>query len=822
VIKRTRLLSYLYFLLSVILFSSCESQNESSAWDVVDSNSLLVFESGKLPSVSDTAIEFYFFKKTNFYLSSIQKLSKDNFDILYSYLLSKGSYDSLLKSKSLIGQKITNRLFNGVEIYEVKSADNKIQLTFAYLHGIFTLSKSSVLIENAIRVFQNREKRSFKVINSELFQFPSLKSDRGNLYTNINSLTEFFFINSSLLKSIPILKEFNSLSIYDVRLQNDFYSLTGFSLGGNSSLRSFQKQSPVTFNVAKFIPNYSNALLHFGISDFVSFKEVMDSSFLKRFIPGNEIAFISTRNNEGSLMALVEFDPESSREFDFVTDYSEAYSNYLIQSVDGSELKKGFGRIFPDILFEFCIVKDNYLFLSQSVEELKSIIDAIESDETWGKTVDYQKFIEKGLQESNVTLIVKRPDLLSASNDVLKDYPDLVDAFSKVNWYSIQISALDNHFYSNVNFSLGSSLSEEPEIKKNVKSDFLELPGAVRFASLVKNHITGQQELIIQDSDLVVYLISLKDGVIWKKQIDEPIQGPLEQLDYYKNGKLQYFFSTKGKLYIIDRLGRDVTGFPKATPSNIRFSSLVDYDKTKNYRFLTSSETNEVYLFDKSGKNINDWGPKKFKNEIIQSPQHIKIDGKDYFIILLSDGSVQVFNRQGDVVNTFKTRESLSGDFSIESGITFSTAHINYVSKEGLVIKQSLKGEILKTYNLLRGKDSKFLLKRVNNSDKVFYYRTDSDKIVVFDKEGTVLFEKQNSGSMNLDFQCIETKNREVVFSFFDLEQKLVQVFDRSGNSLIKIPIESDVNPLFGSGKTKTEFGIFSFPGNSVVFNPIH
>jgi hypothetical protein len=811
--------------LLIILFSSCEPPIQVSLWDAIDSNNtLLVLESRYSPSLPDKNFESFFLKKDYLYLSTVQRSSKNDFDILYSYLMTKDLYDSLLISKSnLKNQKIIKRLLNGIEICEVKSDHKEGQLTFAYISGIFVVSKSSLLIENAIRVFQSKEKRSFKSNNSELFQFPSLKSDHGNVYVNNDNFSEIY--SQSLLKSIPLLKEFKSLSVYDLKSDSRFLSLNGFSVGINSSLSLFQNQKPVALKVARYVPNYSTFLVDFGISDFYSFGERLDSAFLKTFPIGSEIAFVSTEDNENGLLAFVEFKSGSSSDFDFITSYSETYSNCQIRSVNGDVLKQGFGEIFPDVLFGFCTVRDNYLILSQSVDEIKSLIDAIESDDTWGKTLDYQKFSDKGLQESNVTLIFKKPTLFSGQGGILQEYAGLIDSIglSQISWQSIQMSALDNHFYSSVNFSLGSTAVKSQPSKQNSKSSFLEMPASVQFASLVKNHTTGLQEILIQDSDLMVSLVSLNDGIIWRKQMDSHIQGSLDQLDFFKNGKLQYFFSTKSNLYMIDRLGRDVSGFPKSLPSPAKFSGLVDYDKSKNYRLLISLMNNDVYLFDKEGNKLTNWDPKKFEGEIATPPSHMKIGGKDFFIVFLIDGTVHVFNRKGDRIDSFqlKDKKPFSGDYYLESGMSSSTTYLYYISNEGTVTKQNLKGEILTSENLLRGKNSKFILRRTATGDKFYFYRVDVDKIAVFNKEGSIVFEKQNSGSTNLQFQCIGRGNNKMVFSFFDIEQRLVQVFDESGNSLIQTPIESDVSPLFGLGKSRNEFGIYAFPRNSVIFNAI-
>jgi len=819
---KTRAFYQLNILLTLfILLISCETPQRISVWDVLDTGTVFILESNHPPEEVDTLYSTGFLAKKTQYLSSLQRSSKGDFDILYSHLLAENDYDSLLIN--LDGQKIIKRIFNGTQISEVRNRTNEIQVSFAYLDGILVLSKSPFLVENAIRVFKNIDERGFKKNNEALFQFPSLQSDVGNIYINFKNLSEVSAIESPMFKEIPLLNELRELSVYDVKSESDFLALRGFSIGENSSLGDFQKQKPVILNVARYVPNYSTALVHFGISDFDSFNGVLDSTFIKTFKPGSEIAFVTTDNILETLSAFVELRSSSLQDFSFITDYSETYSNYQIKSVNGDMLKKGFGRIFPSVLFRFCVIKDNCLILSQSIDEMKSLIDAIESDNTWGKTADYQKFINRGLQESNVTMVFKKPKLLS--ENFLKDYSGIVASLglTKVNWFSIQMSALDNHFYSTVNLSLESSDLKMPKIERNSITSFIELSGSVRFASLVKNHNTGLQEMLIQDSDLTIYLVSLAEGVIWKRPLDGQIQNRLQQIDFYKNGKLQYYFIVKNKLYIIDRLGRDINGFPKALDSSPQFSTLVDYDKNRNYRFLISYFNNEISLLDKEGSNINEWGPKKFEKSISSSPQHIKIGGKDFFVVVLSDGSVQLINRKGEQKNLFylKEKKSLDGEFYLASGMSPETSYLYYLSADEAIVKQNLKGDILSIQNLLRGKNSVFKLKRNVNEDDFNFYRIDTDKIAVFNKTGKLLFERQNSGSTNLEFQCFNSDDNKQIFSFYDVEQKLIRVFDETGNDLFQTPIESEIMPIFGFGKSKNEFGIFSFPQNAVVFNTI-
>ena len=176
-IRRTTSLFQFSSFLVIALLTSCEPSIEVSPWDVVDANSVLVFESKHVPLLPSKEYKTYFATKANRYLMTVQKSSKNDFDVMYSYVLSKQGYDSLLTKTPIAAQKKSNRQFNGVEIQEIKKEGNVIEFAFAYINGVFVLSKSSLLIESAIRIFQNKEK-NFKTTNAELFQFPALKSDQ--------------------------------------------------------------------------------------------------------------------------------------------------------------------------------------------------------------------------------------------------------------------------------------------------------------------------------------------------------------------------------------------------------------------------------------------------------------------------------------------------------------------------------------------------------------------------------------------------------------------------------------------------------------------
>lgn len=92
------------------------------------------------------------------------------------------------------------------------------------------ISKSPLLIENAIRVYRTSPSRNFKTQNPQLFRFVTIKSDAGNVWVNYNQLSKSSIPVFHLMQQIPLFKNFASASVLDVALSNEQISLSGFTL----------------------------------------------------------------------------------------------------------------------------------------------------------------------------------------------------------------------------------------------------------------------------------------------------------------------------------------------------------------------------------------------------------------------------------------------------------------------------------------------------------------------------------------------------------------------------------------------------------------
>jgi hypothetical protein len=168
----------------------------------------------------------------------------------------------------------------------------------------------------------------------------------------------------------------------------------------------------------------------------------------------------------------------------------------------------------------------------------------------------------------------------------------------------------------------------------------------IMYPHFVKNHVTKNLDIVVQDTKNNLYLISKDGKVIWKKKINQPILGQISQIDIYKNGRLQLIFNTKNKIYVLDRNGNNVKQFPKIFNDPITQPLAVfDYDNNKNYRLLVT-QGSELVMYDKNGKKVSGFKYKKSSNNITSKPKHFRILNKD-FIVFKIGNKMKILNRKG-------------------------------------------------------------------------------------------------------------------------------------------------------------------------------
>lgn len=376
-------------------------------------------------------------------------------------------------------------------------------------------------------------------------------------------------------------------------------------------------------------------------------------------------------------------------------------------------------------------------------------------------------------------------DLISTNQEDDFEFFDIKNSKAAIDNYKIfQLKKGDK--IANINGIIS-------DFKKETDNGELELKFETNISNeiilgplIVKNHTNNENNVIIQDSKNILYLINNKGQVEWTKKIDDKIIKEIRQIDSYKNGKLQYVFATKSSLYLVDRKGRDVGKFPLRFNDEItKPVSVFDYDKNKNYRLLITQDS-ELFMFDSKGNRVKGFDYDK-KNKIITKPKHFRISNKDIIVFKTSNDLI-ILNRRGRVRIKIKERY----DYSSEEIFQYKNS----------IVTSTVKNEILKID--MKGNSS-------SQSIMSFNSKLSTDKNSIFTLQKNILSNSKNNIEIPFgkyeDFN-IYNGNKQNFVNIFDSQNKKVYLFDNLLNLIEGFPISSDQNANFSIKTDKIEFSV--------------
>ena len=155
----------------------------------------------------------------------------------------------------------------------------------------------------------------------------------------------------------------------------------------------------------------------------------------------------------------------------------------------------------------------------------------------------------------------------------------------------------------------------------------------------VMNSSTGKQNTLYQNSHLSICLQDENGKDQWGIPFKEKICGMVRDIDFYNNGRIQFLFAAGSKLYLLDRLGRIVTGFPVDTGKPIVLGPEVyDFTGAKGYRAMVIHEDNTIELYNLHGQKPEGWKAIAPDGSIAGMPQLQEVDSVKYWFVPTSAG----------------------------------------------------------------------------------------------------------------------------------------------------------------------------------------
>ncbi|PNQ75418.1 ribonuclease HII [Hanstruepera neustonica] len=785
--KKSNVIDYLSHEAAIIL----KTKNIASLHSNLNNNDLLnKLEASK--NVADFSNQLALIKHFNteddLYISIFK-----NADNRLEYSLITKLKEGLFDIDSLPNHSIETLKYQSKTI--TKSTVDSLQLFHTVIDSIFIGATSKELLDKSIKG---------KKIDHTLESLVESSGSENQLAILINkkydNSIKSFFVNEQLATS-----ELTDYLFVDVDVNQNELTLNGVTRSADSTQKlidAFKNTIPQENRLAHITPASSDGFLSITFNDFNVFHknlvtiQKLDSVLDYSLLFDNIIEVGTVYDTGQQAVILNSLDVYITR--DALLNDQDIIETFRDVDILGFSKPTLFYDTFkPFIDFQtadkYCIL-DNFIIFSNSVECLHNIIASYKNQTTYDSRKHYALLKEKFSDESSLLSVVSSNALEPIINRNLGDSINL-----KLNDYqSSGIQFIYDSHFAHVNASVQkakspiyeNSISESNSIA--LDADLLNSP------QLVTNHLTQEKDIVVQDIQNNLYLISNSGKILWRKQLQGPILGQIEQIDMYKNGRLQLTFATPNRVYVLDRNGKDVAPFPlKFNDKITQPLSVFDYDNNKKYRLLVTQDQ-DVLMLDAKGKTVKGFTFSKADDDIIHQPQHIRIGRKDYLLFQTAT-KLYILDRTGKTRVTPKSNFNFSGEgvylYNDNFATTTSSGELITIDQNGNTASQNLglfekhdfvttsKTLVALSENKLRIKQNTYELDYGDYSEPNIFYLNDKIYVTVTDKQTQKVFLFDSNAKLLSNFPVYGTS--EIDMNNIDKDRNLEFVTKGESNTIL-------------------------------------
>jgi len=734
-----------------------------------------------------------------------------------------------------------SRIFNEVEILKFKSTSFASPLSMAFHSGLALFSSSSKYLEDAISCVSGSGAR---LKDNKCFSqawASAGKKELANVLFDSKAMLDIF--KSELFNDNNVVVDAGTIDswlTFDIVNMNPL-SLNGFEFPKSDSSRFsmlVKSQPDIEFSLLSVIPDKSAAYMLVSFADAQKYDEALSSfmestgksserkqkidkmnaafgfdakskfySMIKR-----EVAFVASENTaepENGAFVLCGLQSQSSAELLL----GEMVSASDVQNMDEAQSIKVFhlpyddipyalfGDLFSDCRGEYACCINNFLVFANSVNDIRILVREVSLNNTMKASISHREFLDRFSTSSTIFMyysfaggseIMKRIFSRQYASDIESNRSEI----GSNGVLGIQLKRLDDLVYCNVSFGTSDSkLTSGSEViwETNIGTSLATKPFVVR------NHDTGEKEIIVQAKNNMLYLFDASGKEIWHILVDDVITSPIVQVDAYKNGKLQYVFSTKDRIYMVDRLGNFITKFPltlrAASTSQL---SVFDYENNRNYRMFVACEDKGVYVYDVTGNLLKGWDFSGTENNVESEISHYVISGED-FIVFHDSYKAYFVARNGNSKLDFLTDFRFSSN-NIYCDVTGTPKFVT--TDENGIVRRFFKDKHQDSLKLGDfSENHRFAMKDIDADGRPDYVFADSTKLMVFSNNSKLLFEHDFGSEISaMNFYQFGGQTRIGVTA----ENKKLYLLNMNGTLYEGFPLDGE-----------TPFSIFETDGGS-------
>lgn len=809
---------------------------------------------------------------------SLHKLGKDQLTpliyLVYSDVHGDHEFENmvltLLEDKAMVNE----RKYESETLYDVSGGPGLIpgKFTFTCTEGLCLISPSSMLVEEAVRTI-HAGANALSETGLQKVRETAGRYVHANLYLNYKNLPELFYpiIKESGWNRLDVLSNLASWGELDLDIKEDAVILNGMTTADPEApllLGAFTAQSPVKMELHEVLPAGTGHFLHLGIGDRTKFKEQIlnymkglgqeqeyESEVLRleqtygfnpledlSRIVADEMAWFSiegeTRSNEQEMLIIET--RSRSETVDVVMRWVEQYLQ--IHSFDMRSMRQVYrldnqtsyniyslpdpffqGTLPASLFNKYFTVFENYLIFGPSVDMLSRVIYQNVLHKTFASDPVYDEISDHLSNRSNLTLFFRPYAYLEYKQEFLGGKMDgkmekLEPFLRRIPGVVVQYSTEGDLYYSSLSFNYSTQIKDKA---LTVWESLIDTMIVIKPA-LVLNHNTSEKEIFVQDAAGKVYLINSTGRILWKQPVEGPILGSVQQVDFYKNGKLQYLFNTSEKIHLIDRNGNYVERYPISLRSPATSPlALFDYDKSRDYRLFIACNDRRIYVYDIAGNLITGWKFGKTESKVYGEIQHFRVQGKDY-IVATDQNRSYFLDRRGKERLRLKQRVNLSPQNPLTLDMNIREAKPRWISTDtaGNIMGVYLDGTVS---TLLPGKASPehfFRLEDLDSDGIPEFILATGNVLKVTNQDGERIFDYKVRGDISEMPDIYKFSASDVKIGITDRSRNKIYLINSDGSLYEGFPLEGTTRFSIGYfAGSDSRFNLIVGSGNNFLYN---
>ncbi|NNK69162.1 MAG: ribonuclease HII [Flavobacteriaceae bacterium] len=747
----------LFPLLVMLLIYGCNPSDKST-------NSLLEL----VPENTDVVLTIYDLENTR---SDIRNndlinnlLTIPPYDVIYERLEDLNTTDSIVlwmdKTNDSLSYSFATRLKDSLFINGIPDS---LQFPNTVIDSFFIGSSSGKLLD-MIQPQANEKLRS--LLNA---------SDGDKPFSIILRNNPSNRLGEALLKDFD--KGFSNESLIETQINSEEVLFSGVTYANDSIsqlLRVFENNFPQETTIQNVAPGNADGILSFTYNDFQQFSEALqpyrsrpldslfNSELFQTISEVGEIYF-----EEGSLLSVKTIDGQATREA--LRNHLEVQSTYRTIDIIAFGEPELFIQVFDPFIkagnLNYYAELGDFFVFGPTEESIQNTIAAYQNGTTLGASSAYQACASQLGDASSLTLVCKSDKLKTVLSGWFNN------SMAAVPTGEYQLSAFQ--FVQDIGFSHFNGVIKKHR-QRDVTSGISEVFSTELEADIIMppqfviNHRTKQRDIVVQDVNNNLYLISNTGRILWKKKLIGNVLGRIEQVDLYRNGRLQLAFATPYRVYVIDRNGNHVSPFPMKFGERITQPlSVFDYDNNRRFRFLVTQD-NDLLMYDRNARFVRGFQYSSSLSVKTQ-PKHFRIGNKDY-IVFGAGKRFRILNRRGTIRVGVQEQFEFSGNPVFLYRNTFLTT-----TADGQLVQIDQQGKVKRSdLNL-------------SEDHKIF---ATSKTLVTLDENELDIKQK----SVELDFgQYTEPRihyiNDKIYVSCTDLQSQKAYLFDSQAEPIENFPV---------------------------------